>query len=184
MESILISGHTHPGLRRSANQDACIMQHLRAGDKALAVVIDGVGGYAGGERAAAIAKDCIEQYMQTPSGDTLTMLREAVIFANNQIAAERKKDQRYGEMCCVLTAMVADVLAQRIYFVHVGDTRLYRYRDGNTSKTHPGSFLCGYPGRCGRNVGSRSHGTSAPQPDTARSRICAAPAGRYRFYGL
>ena len=142
MESILISGHTHPGLRRSANQDTCIMQHLRAGDKALAVVIDGVGGYAGGERAAAIAKDCIEQYMQTPSGDTLTMLREAVIFANNQIAAERKKDQRYGEMCCVLTAMVADALAQRIYFVHIGDTRLYRYRDGTLQKlTRDHSFV-------------------------------------------
>ncbi len=142
MESIRISGHTHPGLRRSANQDACIMQHLRVGDKALAVVIDGVGGYAGGERAAAIAKDCIEQYMQTPSGDTLTMLREAVIFANNQIAAERKKDQRFSEMCCVLTALVADALAQRIYFVHIGDTRLYRYRDGKLQKlTRDHSFV-------------------------------------------
>ncbi len=142
MESIRISGHTHPGRRRAANQDACIMRHLRAGDKALAVVIDGVGGYAGGEKAAVIAKDCIEQYMQTPSGDTLTMLREAVIFANNQIAAERKKDQRFSGMCCVLTALVADALAQHIYYVHIGDTRLYRFRDGILLKlTRDHSFV-------------------------------------------
>ena len=142
MESILISGNTHPGLRRKENQDACITRQLRSEDKALAAVIDGVGGYAGGERAAAIAKDCIEQYMQLPSGDTLTMLREAVIFANNQIAEERKKDQRLSEMCCVLTALVADTLAQRIYFVHVGDTRLYRYRDGKLQKlTRDHSFV-------------------------------------------
>lgn len=142
MESILISGHTHPGRRRSANQDACIMRQLRSGNKVLAAVIDGVGGYAGGEKAAAIAKDCIEQYMQTPSGDTLTMLREAVIFANNQVLAERKKDQRFSEMCCVLTAMVADAVTGRICFVHIGDTRLYRYRDGKLQKlTRDHSFV-------------------------------------------
>ena len=100
MESILFSGHTHAGMRRSANQDASITRRLRAADKMLAAVIDGVGGYAGGERAAAIAKDCIEQYMQTPSGDTLTMLREAVVFANNQVATERKKIN--GSARCVV----------------------------------------------------------------------------------
>lgn len=142
MESLCISGSTDPGRRRSTNQDACIIRHLRDNDKALAVVIDGVGGYAGGERAAAIAKDCIEQYMQTPSGDTLTMLREALIFANNQVAVARKKDQRYSEMCCVLTALVADTIAQQIYFVHVGDTRLYRYRNGQLQKlTRDHSFV-------------------------------------------
>jgi len=142
MERILINGHTHPGMHRAANQDACIMRPLRAGDKMLAAVIDGVGGYAGGERAAAIARDCIEQYMQTPSGDTLTMLREALVFANNQVATERKKDQRFSEMCCVLTALVADALAQQIYFVHIGDTRLYRYRAGVLQKlTRDHSFV-------------------------------------------
>ena len=142
MESIITSGNTHTGLRRKENQDACIIRPLRADDKALAAVIDGVGGYAGGERAAAIAKDCIEQYMLTPSGDTLTMLREAVIFANNQIVEERKKDQRLAEMCCVLTALVADTIAQQIYFVHIGDTRLYRYRNDKLQKlTRDHSFV-------------------------------------------
>ncbi|MFT3934525.1 MAG: protein phosphatase 2C domain-containing protein [Chitinophagaceae bacterium] len=134
METLHISANTHTGQRRKENQDAWVARQLWSADKALLAVIDGVGGYKGGERAAAIAKDCIEQYMQTPSGDTLTMLREALVFANNRIAEERKTDQRTSEMCCVLTAAIADQSKQEIYFVHVGDTRFYRYRAGQLQK--------------------------------------------------
>lgn len=142
MKSLFISGNTDPGKRRKENQDAWIARQLWSADNALLVVIDGVGGYTGGEKAAAIARDSIEQYMQAPKGDTLTMLREAVIFANNRIAEERKKDQYISEMCCVLTAVVADAAAQAVYFAHVGDTRLYRYREGKLKKlTKDHSFV-------------------------------------------
>ena len=142
MKNIVISGNTDPGRRRKENQDAWIARQLWSADKALLAVIDGVGGYMGGEKAAAIARDSIEQYMQAPKGDTLTMLREAVVFANNRIVEERKKDQHISEMCCVLTAVVADVEAQTIYFAHVGDTRLYRYRDAKLQKlTRDHSFV-------------------------------------------
>lgn len=142
MKKILISGNTDPGKRRKENQDAWIARQLWSADKALLAVIDGVGGYTGGEKAAAIARDSIQQYMQEPKGDTLTMLREAVIFANNRIVEERKKDQFISEMCCVLTAIVADISAQCIWYAHVGDTRLYRYRNGNLQKlTRDHSFV-------------------------------------------
>lgn len=142
MKNIVISGNTHPGRRRKENQDAWIAAQLWAADKALLAVIDGVGGYRGGERAAAIARDSIKQYMQEPKGDTLTMLREAVIFANNCIIEERKIDRHISEMCCVLTAVVADAAAQTIYYVHVGDTRLYRFREGRLQKlTKDHSFV-------------------------------------------
>jgi serine/threonine protein phosphatase PrpC len=141
MKRMLISGNTHAGRRRKENQDACIHQRLWSSDKALLAVIDGVGGYAGGEKAAAIAKESIEQYMQIPRGDTLTMLREAVIFANNRIVEERKLDQLTSEMCCVLTAVVADAASKYFYYVHVGDTRLYRYRDGLQKITRDHSIV-------------------------------------------
>jgi PPM family protein phosphatase len=142
METMLINGHTHPGLRRKENQDAYIFRQLWSDDKALLAVIDGVGGYAGGEKAATIARDCIDQYMQLPKGDTLTMLREAVIFANNRIVEERNANQQLSEMCCVLTAVVADTTTGYIYYAHVGDTRLYRYRNGLLQKiTRDHSFV-------------------------------------------
>jgi serine/threonine protein phosphatase PrpC len=142
MKTILISGNTHPGMRRTENEDTYTCRQLWSPEKALLVVVDGVGGYAGGKKAAAIARDAIDQYMQTPKGDTLTMLREAVIFANNRIAEERMLDPRYSEMCCVLTAAVADAAAGIVYFVHVGDTRMYRFRKGALQKlTKDHSFV-------------------------------------------
>jgi serine/threonine protein phosphatase PrpC len=142
MKTMLLSGNTHPGMRRTENEDTYTCRQLWSPDKALLVVVDGVGGYAGGKRAAAIARESIDQYMQTPKGDTLTMLREAVIFANNSIAEERAQNPKYGEMCCVLTAAVADATAGAVYFVHVGDTRMYRYRKGVLQKlTKDHSFV-------------------------------------------
>lgn len=142
MKHILISGNTDAGKRRKENQDAWIARQLWSGESALLAVIDGVGGYTGGEKAAAIASESITQYMQHPKGDILTMLREAVVYANNRIVEERRKDQLLSEMCCVLTAVVADVASQQVYYAHVGDTRLYRFRDGMLKKlTKDHSFV-------------------------------------------
>lgn len=142
MKNILINGTTDPGKRRKENQDAFIARQLWGSDNALVAVIDGVGGYTGGEKAAAIARESIAQYMEHPKGDTLTMLREAVVFANNRIVEERKKDQLISEMCCVLTAVVADAANQLVHYAHVGDTRLYRFRHGLLQKlTKDHSFV-------------------------------------------
>lgn len=134
MHTLTIAGQTDVGKRRQDNQDAFIAAPLRGDTSALLVVIDGVGGYAGGERAAEIARESIQQYMATPKGDTLTMLREAVVFANNQIDAERQQNPELDQMCCVLTAVVADASVGKVYYAHVGDTRLYRYRNDELEK--------------------------------------------------
>ncbi|NEU70141.1 SpoIIE family protein phosphatase [Spirosoma agri] len=134
MTSLSISGQTDVGQRRKDNQDTFVCSTIWSASSALLAVIDGVGGYAGGDRAAAIAKESIERYMVTPTGDPLSMLREAVVFANNQINEQRQQDRRLGQMCCVLTTAVADVELGKLYFVHVGDTRLYRYRQGTLDK--------------------------------------------------
>jgi serine/threonine protein phosphatase PrpC len=134
MNSFLIAGQTDVGQRRTSNQDTFICSTIWSESSALLAVIDGVGGYAGGDRAAAIAKESIEQYMAKPNGDPLSMLREAVVFANNQINSQREQNRQLGQMCCVLTAAVADSRLKKVYFVHVGDTRFYRYRQGVLEK--------------------------------------------------
>jgi serine/threonine protein phosphatase PrpC len=134
MNPFLIAGQTDVGQRRKNNQDTFICSTLWSESSALLAAIDGVGGYAGGDRAAAIAKESIEQYMTTPNGDPLSMLREAVVFANNQINAQREQNRQLAQMCCVLTTAVADSRTNKLYFVHVGDTRLYRYRRGVLEK--------------------------------------------------
>ncbi|GAB4043075.1 PP2C family protein-serine/threonine phosphatase [Spirosoma litoris] len=134
MNSIQIAGQTDVGQRRNDNQDTFVCSMIWGDTSALLVVIDGVGGYAGGDRAAAVAKESIEQYMATPNGKPLSMLREAVVFANNRINDQRQQDLRLAQMCCVLTAVVADDRSGKLSFVHVGDTRLYRYRQGVLEK--------------------------------------------------
>lgn len=142
MNSLVFAGTTDVGKRRTDNQDAFICSTIWAEHTALLAVIDGVGGYAGGDRAAAIAKESIEQYMATPNGNPLSMLREAVVFANNQINKERQRDRKLAQMCCVLTTAVADSQAGKLYYVHVGDTRLYRFRQGVLEKlTHDHSLV-------------------------------------------
>lgn len=142
MNDLLIAGLTDVGQRRKDNQDTFICTPLWSESNALLAVIDGVGGYAGGDRAAAIAREAIERYMATPNGDPLSMLREAVVFANNQINEQRQQDLKLGQMCCVLTAALADISTNKLYYAHVGDTRLYRYRRGELTKlTHDHSLV-------------------------------------------
>jgi serine/threonine protein phosphatase PrpC len=142
MNELVIAGLTDVGQRRKDNQDTFICTPIWSESSALLVVIDGVGGYAGGDRAAAIARESIEKYMATPNGDPLSMLREAVVFANNQINDQRQQDPKLGQMCCVLTAALADVSTDKLFYVHVGDTRLYRYRQGELAKlTHDHSMV-------------------------------------------
>lgn len=142
MTLLRIAGQTDVGRRRRDNQDTFIARPLWSDHDALLVVIDGVGGYAGGARAAQLAEEAIGQYMAAPTGDPLTMLREAVVYANNRIVQHRQQEPALARMCCVLTAAVADARAGRLLYAHVGDTRLYRFRNGQLLKiTHDHSLV-------------------------------------------
>ncbi len=136
-------GSTHTGMRRQENEDAFIARRLWLPHLYLVAAIDGVGGYAGGAFAARLAKDAIEQYMKEPKGDILTMLKEAVVFANNSIAAERERQPGFADMCCVLTVAVTDTSSQSVSYVHVGDSRLYRFHDGKLQKITKDHSLVG-----------------------------------------
>lgn len=142
MTALRIAGQTDVGRHRQDNQDTFVTSPLWSADAALLLVIDGVGGYAGGAQAASLAQEAIVQYMAAPTGDTLTMLREAVVYANNQIVRHRQQDANLARMCCVLTVAVADAPAGRLLYAHVGDTRLYRFRNGQLTKlTHDHSLV-------------------------------------------
>ena len=63
-------GLTDTGKVRSNNEDTFIAEKISGTDFVLACVIDGVGGYTGGEVAAAIARKTILDLMDMPEGDT------------------------------------------------------------------------------------------------------------------
>lgn len=170
-----IVGKTDMGCIRTNNEDAFVAQKLWDANTYLAIAIDGVGGYEGGEIAADIARKTIPEFLLASSnGERIELLKQAVTAANNAIFEAREADPEHGQMSCVLTAAIIDVEQRQISMAHVGDSRLYGYRHGELKKLSHDHSLIGYreeigdlseeeamhhPQRnvIGRDVGSQKH---------------------------
>ena len=142
---IAFRGKTDIGQQRTNNEDAFVAQFIWDKSHVLAVAVDGVGGYDGGEVAAQIAQQTIVEYLERyPNGERLDLLKQAVIFANNSIVEERKKQENVANMSCVLSAVLIEAEQQRINMVHVGDTRVYLYHLDELKKLSHDHSLIGY----------------------------------------
>lgn len=127
-------GITDKGRQRQNNEDTFIADTILDNRFIAACVIDGVGGYDGGEVAADIAKQAISDHFKESSTDPIGMLREALLSANQKILDEKQKDAVNNKMACVLTVILVENKANKFYYAHVGDTRLYLFRDNSLVK--------------------------------------------------
>lgn len=145
MKKMEFYGETNMGMLRDNNEDAFIAQHIWDENYILCVAIDGVGGYEGGEVAAQIAQELIPKHLSELLRDNpLEALKSAVVEANNRIAEERKHDSSRPNMGCVLSAGIIELQNNIIDIVHVGDSRIYRYENGNLEKITHDHSLVGY----------------------------------------
>jgi serine/threonine protein phosphatase PrpC len=129
--SLNAAGTSHPGRVRPRNEDRFHVDAARG----IFIVVDGVGGHAGGERAAEIAVEAVRTRLERDTGSLVDRLREAIASANEGIHDESIARPELSGMCCVLT--VAVVNGGRVCAGHVGDTRLYKLRHGELVKlTH------------------------------------------------
>lgn len=106
-------------------------QFLRKGR--LAVVADGMGGYEGGQEASRLAVETlVEVYRDFGGDDPQAALVEALQTAHEQIREYSfvHPELRGMGTTCTAAAIVQDAL----YYVHVGDTRLYLIRDGQITR--------------------------------------------------
>ncbi len=135
-------GITDTGKLRSNNEDTFIAQPVLKGQFIAACVIDGVGGYEGGEVAARLAHDTILASLRSRHADISTTMKEALSAANEAIYKEKQVNKVNGQMACVLTLALADLANNKFFYAHVGDTRLYLLRDNSLVKvTHDHSFV-------------------------------------------
>lgn len=135
-------GITDTGRMRSNNEDTFIAERILDDKLILACVIDGVGGYEGGEVASAVAREAILRRMRTDSGDRIVMIKEAIAAANDAIYNEKVQTKSNDQMACVLTLALVDVANNKFFYGHVGDTRLYLLRDHSLIKvTRDHSFV-------------------------------------------
>jgi serine/threonine protein phosphatase PrpC len=142
-------GLTDTGRLRNNNEDAFLADKLSNG-WILACVIDGVGGYEGGEVAAGIAKETILQNLQRLQADVLQVLRTALLQANQNIYREKSSGNGNSQMACVLTLALVDTQSNQFYYAHVGDTRLYLLRDGSLVKVTKDQSFVGFLEDSGR----------------------------------
>ncbi len=125
-----VFGQTDIGRVRDNNEDAFLAEELLHSGFILGCVIDGVGGYEGGEIAAAITKDCIKRNLfNVTAEDLIPRMIGTLKLANDEIYNRKQLDPSLEKMACVLTLVMADVENNKFYYAHVGDTRLYLLRD-------------------------------------------------------
>lgn len=135
-------GITDTGKERQNNEDAFIARESAGNRFIIACVIDGVGGYAGGEVAARLAREAILKRLEKPSGDIISMIIDCFELANERIIEQKQLNKEYAQMSCVSTLALADITNNQFYYAHVGDTRLYLLRDHSLVKiSHDQSFV-------------------------------------------
>jgi len=143
---IEVSSQSDIGCLRQNNEDSFgywepedDRQFLRKGR--LAVVADGMGGYEGGQEASRLAVETlVAVYRDFQGDDPHQALVEALQAAHDHIrqySFEHPELRGMGTTCTAAAIVrVADGVADydALYYVHVGDTRLYLIRDGQITR--------------------------------------------------
>lgn len=136
MERYDIVCGTDQGRVRSHNEDA-VLGHAESG---LAILADGMGGYAGGEVASRVAVEEIEAEMVSalrvlaehgspvPVAELHEDLHVAARRANAAIAEAARRQPEYEGMGATL--VMAVLQPGRITVAHLGDSRAYRWSGG------------------------------------------------------
>lgn len=138
-------GATDIGRVRTNNEDTFIARPIWGASYILLAAIDGMGGEEGGEVAAETARKTIIEYLEaTPSGSPLTAIKDALAQANNAIVKEKQSQPKLNRMGCVATAGIFDIEGGTLSIAHVGDSRLYRFSNGELVKLTHDHSLVGY----------------------------------------
>ena len=139
MFKLLHYGETNVGRERKNNEDAFRV----ASDAGVFLVCDGMGGHASGEIASQIAADAMIRFLvmdryrpdfKWPAESLLQSSEEgravdaAVRFANREVLNQANTHPLHKGMGTTIVGVLAS--AQRLALVHVGDSRIYRYRQG------------------------------------------------------
>lgn len=125
---------THVGMRRANNQDSYAVMVAESEERFdrrghLFVVADGMGAHAAGELASKIACEQIAmRYIGSQKSDVGQALGEAVHRANTAIFERGQSNPEFHNMGTTASALV--LVQGRGYVAQVGDSRVYRLRQG------------------------------------------------------
>src|SRR5262249_8821903 len=127
------------GRKRKGNEDSLFVNP----EQNLFVVADGMGGHAAGEVASKVAVDSINEFVCLTGGDEEitwpfgldenisydgNRLKTAVRYANRKVLEAMKEKTEYEGMATTVAAVLVD--AETANLAHVGDSRIYLFREG------------------------------------------------------
>jgi len=123
---------TDTGRVRSVNEDRVFIRELEGGF-ALAIVADGMGGHQAGDIASQMAIDIIGRELEQNGGNAelaarTQLIERAIATANSRIFSVAAEMSQYHGMGT--TVVVALAHGNDMSIGHIGDSRLYRFREG------------------------------------------------------
>jgi serine/threonine protein phosphatase PrpC len=113
---------------RAANQDA--IGAARNGALACFVIADGTGGHHGGEVASRIVADAVIGAFCAQPACGVDALLSYVAQASLKVSEAKRADARLADMSSTVATLVVDQQSARAVWAHLGDTRIYLFRDG------------------------------------------------------
>ena len=117
-------GESKIGLVRKVNEDSFYISH----EKNVLAVADGMGGYVGGEIASKTAVEAIAYYFKNFNYAAPVQLEKAIQYANSSIISKTLIDPSLKGMGT--TVSMVTLARHMAFWGHVGDSRIYLYREG------------------------------------------------------
>ncbi len=132
MANLSLYARSDVGLVRTNNEDS----YLTDSGRGLAIVADGMGGHAAGEVASKLTVDIIAELVRPP--DSYWPFGRAQREKKSLVDSIRQANVRVRQTAATdgaltgmgTTVVVLWVRGRRAHVAHVGDSRLYRYRNG------------------------------------------------------
>ncbi len=138
-------GRCDLGRVRSQNEDSIYISENPDTVFEYYIVADGMGGHNAGEIASRYAIKLFNEYMDShsnavDSGDVLDVFVDALAYSNSRIYEMAQRDPACKGMGTTFSA--AAVFDNRLYCVHIGDSRIYIYdKKGFRQITKDHSFV-------------------------------------------
>lgn len=125
---------TDIGKAREMNQDYYYVSR-NSDEVKLCVLADGMGGYTGGEVASKLAVMSLKSYIYNNYSKTkletdsiINLLKDATQYANMIVYEKTKEISVLEEMGTTLEVVL--IVENKIYISHIGDSRIYKIRNG------------------------------------------------------
>lgn len=111
---------------RKVNEDSCVQAEKE--DKFCFVIADGLGGHRGGEIASKTASEAfVDAFLARPSVNR-EVLQDYLEYARSKLQVTEENINKKGSLKTTLVTLLVN--GRKAVWAHIGDSRLYLFREG------------------------------------------------------